>query len=282
MVERIEQRPTDRLRKFDHNARTHSEAQVNQIAASIREFGFVNPVLIDPDDTIIAGHARLLAARKLDMSTIPVIVLRHLSEAQRRALVIADNQLALMAGWNEEMLRAELAALKDEPFDLKLLGFDDGELARLLAADSQQTGPRDPDAAPAAPQTPVTAPGDLWILGDHRLLCGDATRREVIDMVLAGGQADMVFADPPDNVSPEGKIYRKATIDENDSPRAGYQDFLEATCANLIAVCRGAIYVCGSSSEFHTLHQAFTAAGGHWSAFIIWAEHGFTPGAVGL
>ena len=277
VVERIEQCPTDRLRKFDRNARTHSEAQVNQIAASIREFGFINPILIGPDDTIIAGHARLLAARYLNMSTIPVIVLRHLSEAQRRALVIADNQLALTAGWDEDMLRAELAALKDESFGLQLLGFDDAELARLLAADSQQPGPQDPDAAPAVPQTPVTAPGDSWVLGDHRLLCGDATRREVIDMVLAGGQADMVFADPPDNVSPEGKICRNATIDENYLLREGYQGFLEVSCANLIAVCRGAIYVCGSSSEFHTLHQAFTAAGGCCSAFIIWTEPGFTP-----
>jgi ParB-like chromosome segregation protein Spo0J len=191
LVERIEQRPTDRLRKFNHNARTHSESQVNQISASIREFGFVNPILIGPDDTIIAGHARLLAAHKLGMTTIPVIVLRHLSEAQRRALVIADNQLALLAGWDEEMLRAELAALTEDQFDLKLLGFDDGELARLLAADSLQAELRDPDAAPAAPQTPVTAPGDLWILGDHRLVCGDGTHRDVIDTVLAGGQADM-------------------------------------------------------------------------------------------
>ena len=278
VVERIEQRPTDRLREFNRNARTHSEAQVNQIAASIREFGFVNPVLIGPDDTIIAGHARLLAARKLNMSTIPVIVLRHLSEGQRRALVIADNQLALTAGWDEDMLRAELAALKDESFGLQLLGFDDAELARLLAADSQQPGPQDPDAAPAVPQTPITAPGDLWVLGDHRLLCGDATRREVIDMVLSGGQADMVFADPPDHVPAEGRICRNATIDENYSLRGGYQGFLDASCANLIAVCRGAIYVCGSSSEFHTLHQAFTAAGGHCSAFIIWAEPGVTPG----
>jgi DNA modification methylase len=278
VVERIEQCPTDRLRKFDRNARTHSEAQINQIAASIREFGFVNPVLIGPDDTIIAGHARLLAARTLNMSTIPVIVLSHLSVVQRRALVIADNQLALTAGWDEDMLRTELAALKDEPFGLQLLGFDDAELARLLAADSQQPGPQDPDAAPAVPQTPVTAPGDLWVLGDHRLLCGDATRREVIDMVLSGGQADMVFADPPDHVSPEGKICRNATISENCALREGYQGFLEAACANLIAVCPGAIYVCGSSSEFHTLRQAFTAAGGHWSAFVIWAEPGFTPG----
>jgi DNA modification methylase len=276
-VDRIEQRPTNQLRKFDRNARTHSKAQINQIVASILEFGFVNPVLIGPDDTIIAGHARLLAARKLDMRTIPVIVLRHLSAAQRRALVIADNQLALMAGWDEDMLRAELAALQEEPVDLKLLGFDDGELARLLAAGSLQAELRDPDAAPAVPQTPVTVPGDLWVLGDHRLLCGDATRRETLDVVLAGGQADMVFADPPSHVTSEGKTHRQVPID-NSSPGAGYRDFLEAACANLLAVCRGAIYLCISSPEAHTLYQAFTTAGGHWSAFIIWDEHPFPPG----
>ena len=181
VVERIEQRPTDRLRKFDHNARTHSGAQVNQITASIREFGFVNPVLIGPDDTIIAGHARVLAARRLDMSTIPVIVLRHLSEAQRRALVIADNQLASMAGWDEDMLRAKLAALKEETVDLKLLGFDHGELARLLLADSLQAERLEPDAAPAVPQTPVTAPGDLWVLGDPRPLAPNKALHLIAD-----------------------------------------------------------------------------------------------------
>jgi DNA modification methylase len=267
--------PIEHVIPDPRNARSHSDAQVAAVAASIREFGWTNPILVRPDGVVIAGHARLLAARKLSMREVPVIGLSGLNEVQCRALAIADNQLALNANWDEDMLRAELAALKDETFDLKLLGFDDSELARLLLADSLQAELRDPDAAPSVPQTPVTSPGDLWVLGDHRLLCGDATRREVIDMVLAGGQADMVFADPPCNVSPGGKT--GVTLD-GDSPGAKYQDFLSAACAKLIAVCRGAIYVCISSSEMHTLYEAFTTAGGHWSAFIISPQHPFTPG----
>jgi len=269
--------PIEQVIPDPRNARSHSDAQVAAVAASICEFGWTNPILVRPDGVVIAGHARLLAARKLGMREVPVIELSGLDEAQCRALAIADNQLALNANWDEDMLRAELAALKEETFDLKLLGFDDGELARLLLAESLQAELREPDAAPRVPQTPVTASGDLWVLGDHRLLCGDATRREVIDMVLAGGQADMVFADPPCTVSPGGKTDRKVTID-SDSSGAEYQDFLEAACAKLIAVCRGAIYVCISSSEMHTLYQAFTLAGGHWSAFIIWPQHPLTPG----
>jgi DNA modification methylase len=275
MVGQIEHCPIDQLTPYANNARTHSDAQIEQIAQSIRQFGFVNPILIATDHTIIAGHARLLAACKLGMKTVPVIVLAHLSEAQRRALVIADNQLALNAGWDDQMLRTELAALQQEPFDLRLLGFNDGELERLLA--SEDFGFTDPDAVPAVPQTPVTVSGDLWLLGEHRLLCGDAIRREAIDIVLAGRQADMVFTDPPYNVAYIGKNRHKLTID-NDALGDDFYAFLRQACAHLIAVCRGAIYVCMSSSELHTLYQAFTAAGGHWSTFLIWAKHHFTLG----
>lgn len=147
MVGHIEPRPTQQLKTYLNNARTHSDSQIEQIAASIRAFGFVNPILIGTDDTIIAGHARLLAARKLGMSEVPVIVLAHLSEAQRRALVIADNQLALNASWDEEMLRNELAALQEQDFELNLLGFCDEELSALLAADEPLAGLIDEDAA---------------------------------------------------------------------------------------------------------------------------------------
>jgi ParB-like chromosome segregation protein Spo0J len=188
IVGQIEPHPIDQLIPYASNARIHSEAQIEQIAQSIREFGFVNPILVGIDHIIIAGHARLLAARKLGMSVVPVIVLAHLSETQRRALVIADNQLALNAGWNDETLRAQLAALNQQEFDLKVLGFDDRELERLLANEGLHDGLTDPDAVPALPPTPVTVPGDLWLLGGHRLLCADATQREAIDRVLAGQQ----------------------------------------------------------------------------------------------
>jgi len=163
----------DRLIPYARNPRTHSDAQVAQIAASIRAFGFNNPILVDTKAGIIAGHGRLLAARKLQLKEVPVIVLDHLSETQKRAYIIADNQLALNAGWDDEMLRIELAALQEDNFDVNLAGFDDVELARLLAARDTAPGLTDEDAIPDMPEKPVSGTGDLWILGDHKLLVGD-------------------------------------------------------------------------------------------------------------
>ena len=164
----IETWPVDRLLPYARNARTHSDEQVAQIAASIAEFGWANPILAGGDGIIIAGHARLLAARKLKMTDVPVIVLDHLTETQRRALVLADNQLSLTAGWNEEMLRVELEALREEDFNLDLLGFPDDELEALLDEPEQSGGGnRDEDAVPEAEETAVTVPGDIWLLGPH-------------------------------------------------------------------------------------------------------------------
>ncbi len=269
--------PIEQVIPDPRNARTHSDAQVAAIAASICEFGWTNPILVRPNGVVIAGHARLLAARKLGLREVPVIELRGLNEAQCRALAIADNQLALNAGWDEDLLRAELAALQEQNFDLDVLGFDEEELARLLAELGAAGGLTDPDAVPATPQTAVTAPGDVWLMGDHRLLCGDALSRPALEAVLGGGRADMVFTDPPYNVSYQGKTARRLKID-NDSLGGKFSDFLRAACANLIAMCEGAIYICMSSSELHTLQQAFTEAGGHWSTFVIWAKHHFTLG----
>ena len=161
----VERWPVDRLIPSDGNPRTHSPGQVAQIAASIREFGFVNPILIAPDGRLIAGEGRLRAAQTLGMREVPVIVLKHLSEVQCRALAIADNQLALNAGWDEQMLREQLAALQDQDFNLDLLGFDDQELARQLAAQEAAAGLTDEDEVPEVPAAPVTRPGDLWLLG---------------------------------------------------------------------------------------------------------------------
>src|SRR3954471_1140772 len=195
----IEHWPLDRLIPHARNARTHSEAQVAQIAGSIAEFGFVNPVLVGDDGVIVAGHGRVLAARKLGLSEAPVIVLAHLSPTQRRALMIADNQIATNAGWNEEMLAAELAALRDEDVDLGLLGFDEGELDRLL--DGTAEDGEDADEAPELPTDPVSRPGDLWICGQHRVLCGDATVLADVETALGGELADVCFTDPPYNVN---------------------------------------------------------------------------------
>jgi len=194
----VEKVPVERLVPNAHNARTHSREQVANIAASMREFGFTNPILVGADDDVIAGHARLQAAVKLGLKEVPVIVLRHLTPAQRRALVIADNQLAITgAGWDEEMLRLELAALHNEGYDLDLVGFDDIELARLLERQDLGSGLTDPDDVPAAQPDPVAKTGDLFILGDHRLICGDCTEAAVVERVLAGAKPILLVTDPP-------------------------------------------------------------------------------------
>jgi DNA modification methylase len=277
IVGQIELRPVDQLLPCAHNARTHSKAQILQIAESVREFGFVNPVLVGPDNQIIAGHARLRAARQLGMREVPVIVLGHLSKTQSHALMLADNQLALNAGWDDELLRAALAALAEEEFPMELIGFDQAELARLLADQAAAEGLTDSDAAPPVPALPVSMPGDLWTLGEHRLLCGDATQAADLATVLAGDKAAMVFTDPPYNVGYEGKTKRRLRI-ENDALGGKFQEFLQEACTRLMEVCQGGIYICMSSSELHTLYQAFTEAGGHWSTFLIWSKNHFTLG----
>jgi hypothetical protein len=204
VAKNIELWSIDKLIPWARNPRTHSDAQVAQIAASISEFGFNNPILVDTKAGIIAGHGRLLAARKLGLKEVPVIVLDHFSEAQKRAYIIVDNQLALNAGWNDELLGIELAALRAEEFDLALLGFEDEELARLLAAQDAADGLTDEDAIPELPETPVCEAGDLWILGDHKLLVGDATEGDDVARLMGGVTADLVFTDPPYNVDYEG------------------------------------------------------------------------------
>lgn len=192
---KIEQRKTAELIPFARNSRTHSEQQVAQIAASIREFGWTNPMLIDGEGGLIAGHGRLLAARKLGMAEVPCIVLDHLTEAQKRALVIADNQLALTAGWDMDLLMSELVGLQEDAFDLSLLGFDDAQLAALLA--EKTDGLTDPDEVPQVPAEPVSVLGDVWVLGKHRLVCGDSTDADVVAKCMNGERADLLFTSPP-------------------------------------------------------------------------------------
>ncbi|HET6469595.1 MAG TPA: site-specific DNA-methyltransferase [Geminicoccaceae bacterium] len=274
-------RPLGGLIPYARNPRTHTEAQVAQIAASIRAFGWTNPVLVDGANGIIAGHGRVLAARKLGLDKVPVIELARMSGAQKRAYVLADNQLALNAGWDEPLLRLELTDLEALGFDLGLIGFGAGELERLLAGESQE-GLTDDDAAPELPDTPVTRPGDLWTMGEHRLLCGDATDPTAIKQVLDGSPADMTFTDPPYNVdygtSAKDRLRGKHRPILNDNLGGGFEALLSDASVNILQVTKGACYICMSSSELDTLQRAFRAAGGRWSTFVIWAKSTFTLG----
>jgi DNA modification methylase len=203
MTLNIQQRAVTDLIPYIANSRTHSDAQVAQIAASIKEFGWTNPILVSGDDSIIAGHGRLMAARKLGMEEVPVIVLDHLSKSQQRALVIADNQLALNAGWNMDMLKAEIEDLQLDDFDLNILGFDDKFLDGLLEPEPT-AGLTDEDAVPEVPETPKTVLGDVWVLGNHRLMCGDSTSIDAVEKLMDGQQANMLHTDPPYGVDYEG------------------------------------------------------------------------------
>src|SRR5690349_17259073 len=194
MARHIEIWPIDRLVPYAKNARTHSPEQVAQIAASIVEFGFVNPILVDSTDGIIAGHGRLLAARKLGLAEVPVVVLGHLSDIQRRAYIIADNQLALNAGWNDELLRGALEALDADGFNLSLVGFSDDELAVLLSrAEPDAVAAVEEETVSGPPAQPVTQPGDIWLIGNHRLICGDCRDAAVVEKLIAGARANVAI-----------------------------------------------------------------------------------------
>ena len=196
MKQQIEYIETEKLIPYARNSRTHSDEQIQQIMGSIKEFGFTNPVLVDGDGVIIAGHGRTMAAQRLGMKEVPCLRLAHLTEAQKRAYVIADNKLALNAGWDDAMLALELRNLRDEDFDLSLTGFDDAELAALLA-DAVAEGLVDEDAVPETPEVPVTVEGDVWLLGRHRLMCGDSTSIDAVEKLMDGVKPDLIHTDPP-------------------------------------------------------------------------------------
>jgi DNA modification methylase len=281
IVEAVEHWPVQRLIPYVNNARTHDEGQVSQIAASIVEFGFVNPILVGDDNVIIAGHGRLMAAQKLGLETVPVIVLGHLSEMQRRALVLADNRIAESAGWNEELLGLELNALQEFGFDLDVIGFSDDELDDLLQLDHTDNE-SDADAVPDVEEAVVSQSGDLWQLGNHRLLCGDSTSEDDVKTLMEEGLADMAFTDPPYNVdygnNAKDKLRGKDRRILNDNLGDDFYTFLKDALTNLLSVTKGACYIAMSSSELDTLQQAFRDAGGKWSTFIIWAKNTFTLG----
>ena len=296
MADHIEMKSVEELIPYSKNARTHSDNQVAQIANSIIEFGFTNPVLIDGSKGIIAGHGRLMAAKKLNLSQVPVVILDHLSEAQKRAYIIADNKLAENAGWDEEILANELHDLKEENFDLDLIGFEDQELEKLFANLYEDGEQKEEENIPDTEENPISKSGDIWILGDHKLICGDSCKIETYQLLLENELADMTFTDPPYNVdygntmkdnligkknSKTGKEYKNASGQRtilNDNLGNDFPKFLFDCCSNILELTKGACYICMSSSELHNLQKAFIDAGGKWSTFIVWAKNHFTLG----
>ncbi|MBO6884300.1 MAG: site-specific DNA-methyltransferase [Marivita sp.] len=282
--ERIEHWPLARLQPYAKNAKMHGNDQVAKIAASMAEFGWTVPCLVGEDGELIAGHGRVLAATQLGLAEAPVIVLGHLTEAQRRAYRIADNKLTELGTWDEALLSAELQDLLAEDYDLSLIGFDDGELDALLSAEPEAGtgGGADPDEVPEPAEDPVSRPGDLWLLGGHRLLCGDATVTTDVERLLDGARANLTFCDPPYNVDYAGGVGAekagKGRRIKNDALGDGFGQFLYDACVLINAHTDGAVYICMSSSELQTLQTAFKSAGGHWSTFIIWAKDRFTLG----
>ena len=273
--------PIDQIKPNPANAREHSDQQVAQIARSIEEFSFTQPILVDEEAMVLAGHGRLLAAQRLNLTEVPVIVIAGLTETEKRLYLIADNQIGLNSTWDQEKLTAAVTELEKELANLELTGLSPQELDRVLADLAPEEGWTDEDEAPGVSPTAITRTGDLWILDRHRLLCGDATSRESYERLLQDQLADMVFCDFPYNVNYKQKRsigpVRVRTI-ENDNLGEGFEEFLHSACVQLLAVTRGAVYLCMSSSELHTLYRAFTSAGGHWSTFVIWAKDRFTLG----
>ena len=275
---KVEIWPIERLAANPRNARIHAPEQIEQIRASLREFGWTMPVLVRENGMLIAGHGRLEAAKLEGIMEVPTIVARGWTDAQCQAYAIADNKLTELGEWSEELLRLELGDLQAAGFDLALTGFDQDELGRLLIVENEVDG--DPDDAPAPPAEPISKPGDLWICGEHCVLCGDARVLADVEKVLGGELADMCFTDSPYNVnySTKDKKRGKGRPMLNDSLGEEFGAFLYDACVNILTVTKGAVYMCMSSSELDTLQKAFREAGGKWSTFVIWAKNTFTLG----
>jgi DNA modification methylase len=240
------------LKPYANNARTHSKQQIRQIAKSIKRFGFCNPVLVDDNKQIIAGHGRVEAAKLLGIDAVPTCRLSHLSEADKRAYILADNKLAEKAGWDREMLAIELQGLVDLNFEVELTGFEMAEIDVILdeaeEANGAETGPEDDVPQPTA--TAVTKPGDLWVLGNHRLLCGDAREATAYESLLDGTKAEFVFTDPPYNVAIEGNVcglgsihHREFAMASGEMSEAEFTAFLEVVFRNLaVSTANGSIH----------------------------------------
>ena len=260
------------------NSRTHSDAQVAQLAASIREFGFTNPVLVDDANNLIAGHGRLLAARKLKMDQVPAIVVAGLDDRKRRALVIADNKLALNAGWDEDALRVELEDLAGDFGEL--MGFSQDELVALLKNAEGTDGLTDEDAVPEVPAVPVTVEGDVWLLGRHRLMCGDSTSIDHLESLCEGQLVDMWLTDPPYNVAYEGGTKEKLTIKNDSMSNDTFRQFLRDAYSAADAVMKkGAVfYIWHADSEGYNFRGAASDVGWPIRQCLIWKKSSLVMG----
>lgn len=259
----VERRPIDSLIPYAKNSRTHSDEQVAQIAASMKEWGWTNPILIDETGSIIAGHGRVLAARKLGYTEAPVMLAEGWTKAQKAAYIIADNKLALNAGWDVDMLKLELGELESEGFALELTGFSADELKNLLIEET--VGLTDEDAVPDVPETPVTVLGDVWIMGNHRLMCGDSTSIDAVDKLMAGQKADMVFTDPPYNIDYQGVKDKRDKIKNDKMADADFVDFLTQSLVG----CE-TMYVCCSWQYAHLFREAMERIARKPKAMIVW------------
>ena len=268
---KIEQRAIEALVPYARNSRTHSEAQVAQIAASIREFGFTNPVLIDADGGIIAGHGRVMAARKLGMEEVPCIELAGLSDTQRRAYIIADNKLALNAGWDDELLAIEFAELADAGFDNLLTGFTQDEIDALTPEQIPE-GLTDEDAAPEVQTEPVSKLGDVWLLGKHRVMCGDSTSIDAVETLMAGQQADQLVTDPPYNIAYEGGSKKREQIKNDEMGSTDFRQFLRDafTAADAVMKAGAVFYIWHADTEGYNFRGACLDTGWQVRQTLIW------------
>ena len=262
--------PIDKLVPYANNARTHSPEQVNKLRSSLREFGFINPVIIDRDFGIIAGHGRILAAKAEGISEVPCVFADYLSDAQKKAYILADNRMAMDAGWDEELLRIEIEALQGEDFDLAMTGFDEKELADLFGEDKEaKEDDFDVDAELQKPT--ITRAGDVWTLGRHRLVCGDSTKPETYEVLMEGRKANLVVTDPPYNVNYEGTAGK---IQNDNMASEKFFDFLFDAFSNTEKTMAddASIYVFHADTEGLNFRKAFDAAGFYLSGCCIWKK----------
>ena len=272
----MQQVAIDRLVPYANNARTHSPAQILKLRSSLREFGFVNPVLIDRDYNIIAGHGRVMAAREEGMAEVPCVFIDYMTESQKKAYILADNRLAMDAGWDTELLALEIGGLQAAEFDIDLLGFTPAELNTLLSsADDVKEDDFDVDAELKEP--PITRAGDLWLLGRHRLVCGDSTRKETFDLLMDGRKANLVVTDPPYNVNYEGSAGK--IKNDNMADSAFYEFLLSAfQCTEAVMAQDASIYVFHADTEGLNFRRAFADAGFYLSGTCIWKKQSLVLG----
>lgn len=261
----------DELIPYCNNSRTHDESQILQIASSIKEFGFTNPVLIDEDNGIIAGHGRVLAARKLGINKVPSIKLSHLTDIQKKAYIIADNKIALNAGWDEELLKNEIEQLIANDFDIDLIGFSDEEIDNLLGEEESKQGLTDEDDVPEVSEDPITKPGDVWILGNHRLMCGDSTSIDDVNKLINGHCVDMVYTDPPYGVSIVNCGAIKGTVGGGKIVKCNkYAPIIGDDSIDIAIEAIQIIKAIGAKVEIIWGGNYFSSALGNSSCWVVW------------